>query len=957
VPAHLHLHTNFSLLDALPTPAEVLAAAAEAGFEFVAVTDHGYLAAWPSFLAEARSRGLKPILGLEAYLDPDWSEDSGKSQPQSREPYHVTLLALDDEGLKNLLLISNQAHLHRFHYKPQVHRSWLVKAGRGIAVTSGCVKGEVLSLIRHGDLEGAERVLRWWADALGENFYVEFQDRASEEFRRAYDILYELTSRLGLKMLFTNDVHFLRPQDYLAHSALVALGRGSTLAAVGEYAYGEDGYYLLSPDALVERAGRFPGSLAGLEDLLSRYRGYSGLPTAGVPLPPGLRADEAFEYLRTKVFEALSSARDLIRAHGRWLLEERLEYELKVISDLGFVPYMLVIADVVGLCRSLGIPVSVRGSGAASLILRLLGVTHIDPIAMGLYFERFLNPGRREPPDVDIDVASDRRQELICALRNRYGLGQVAQIGTYVTMAARAAFRDAARVLGYAAAHVDALLKPIPLGASLDELLAAAEQAGFNDPMLPVLARSFEGRIKAYGVHAAGIVLADKHLTQVLPLMWPVGTEKDKRFLDATVPVSQWDMDALTSLGFLKLDFLGSDTMRAVAETFQRTGLDWPAIRLDDQRAWRLLKAGRTGCVFQLEGAGMTRTLKEVSPRDLKELTAVVALYRPGPKEHIPEYVRGKLSGRVVPEGFEDIPELAGVTAETYGTLVYQEQVIGLFKLLAGYDASEADIVRKAIGKKIPEVMAAQRAEFIERGVQRGYPAHRLDALWALIEPFAGYAFNKAHAASYAYLAYVTAYLKARYPAYYLTAFLNAKLGDLDEQRVIIKDMLESGVAVLAPDVNLSQAYCVALSPVGPVRLGLKAVKGLGRSAEAVVTERERNGPYRTLAEFIKRTHRQLDIEGIKALIIAGALDAFGSRPALLRHVEYYRRLLLKPYKRHPRGRPTLGELEAMLREAAPGECPPPEAVLGFNPEPGYAIVRIPGTALAFRFNLRFPRT
>ncbi len=928
---HLHSHTEYSMLDGATRVRQALEKAARLGMPGMAITDHGVMYGVVEFYEVARAVGVKPILGVEAYVAP-----RSRFQREAREqdaPYHLTLLARDQEGYRNLLRLVSRAYLEGYWYKPRMDRELFAEHGRGIVALSGCLAGEIPQALLAGRVKEARRLAGEYAEIFGKDgFYIEIQDHGLPEQRRVLPELVELARRLGLKVVATNDLHYAEKADAPAHDVLLCIQTGSNVADPKRLRFGAEEFYLKGAEEMREVFRDLPEACDATLEIADSCQ--VELEFGGIRLPRYTPPDGSSEeaYLRRLVLEG---ARE---RYGDPLPPEvlsRLQAELAVIEGMGFAGYFLVVWDVVSYARSRGIRVGPgRGSAAGSIVSYCLGITSIDPLRYGLLFERFLNPERVQMPDIDLDFDERRRPEVIEYVRRRYGEDRVAQIVTFSTIKAKQAIRDAARVLGYPYGFGDKLAKMMPppvLGREwplekafeLSQELAEAYNKDPDARKVLDTARVLEGLRRQDSVHAAGVVISDRPLTEYMPVQ--------RKELDGPV-VTQFDMHAVEKLGLLKVDFLGlrnlsiiEDTCDLVART-RGTRPDVDNLPLDDPEVYAMLRRGETTGVFQLESPGMRTLLRILAPDRFEDLMAVVSLYRPGPLGegmHV-EYAERKQGRKPVSYLH---PDLKAILEETYGIIVYQEQAMRIAMELAGYSAAEADSLRKAMGKKIPEAMAAQRERFVRGCVEWGYPEALAEKLFEAIEHFAGYGFNKSHACGYALLAYQTAWLKSHYPVEYMAAVLTSVKGDKDKTGAYLNACRRMGIRILPPDVNLSEAD--HLPEGNAIRFGLSAIRNLGEHVvEAIVAERKRGGPFRSVEDFLARVGTPvLNRRILESLIKAGAFDSLGySRGGLLKVCESLLEAAAAARKAEEAGQASLFSLGTPAAEGR--ALPVPEEVL-----------------------------
>ncbi|HET8945022.1 MAG TPA: DNA polymerase III subunit alpha [Dehalococcoidia bacterium] len=918
---HLHLHTEFSLLDGLARIPELMDRAKMVGQEAVGLTDHGVMYGAVQFYKEAKARGIKPIIGIEAYVA------QGSRFDQEKQPYHMTLLAKNDTGYRNLLTLATKAHLEGYYYKPRMDRELLEQYHEGIIALSGCATSEVSRRLLDNRFEEAAKAARYYKDLFGD-FYIELQEHGITEHEPLSVGLHKLAQETGLPVVATNDVHYVKQEDGTVQDILLCIGTNSTVQEPDRFKMaGEFGcYYLKSEDEMRALFPEIPEAIdntwriAEMCDVNIEF-GKVRLPTADVP--PGVSPDEHLARL---------CRQGLARRYPGEPEEAvaRLDYELDVVRQTGFADYILVVQDFAQHARRREIPMAVRGSAAASIILYCLDVTDIDPLEHGLVFERFLNIERREMPDVDMDFAEDRRDEMIRYAAEKYGADRVAQIITFGTLGAKASIRDVGRALGMTYADVDRVARLVPvMPASFGVMTidkAFQEGPEFKqlydaDPTIGKLidtAKQLEGVARHASTHAAGVVIAPEPLMNFIPLQRPSSGDSN------ALPTTQFGMWDVAALGLLKMDFLGLTNLTilgtAAEVVRQSRGIEINLSQLPDgdEKTYAMLAEGETFGVFQLESAGMRRYVQELKPESIKDLAAMVALYRPGPMQHIPTYIRAK-------HGLEEIrhphPDLAGLLEETYGVIVYQDQVLIIAQKFAGYSLGQADVMRKAMGKKIRSIMKAEEERFMSGAQEKGYGKKDAKAIFELIEPFAGYAFNKAHAVSYANIAYQTAYLKANYPEEYMAAvMMNAGT----QQRVAeaYAECVRLGIPVLPPGVNKSgvnfSLEMTADERLG-IRFGLASVKNAGEGmAEGIVGARTANGAFGTLDEFFEKVDaKNLNKRALESLVKAGAFDSLAERAALLASLDRLLAYAQRVQKQRESGQGSLFDLMGASEQPA----------------------------------------
>ena len=892
---HLHTHSHYSLLDGLPKIPNLVDRAKKLGMDSLALTDHGVLYGAIEFYKEALKHKIKPIIGLEAYVAPNLLTDKRPKIDDS--PWHLTLLAENNEGYSNLLKLTTIAHLEGFYYRPRVDREALKKHAAGLVALSGCLGGEVAQLLLKDNYEEARRVTGVYVSIFGRNnYFLEIQSHpALPDQVKVNKGLIKLSADTGLPLVATRDSHYLELDDKEAQDAMVCVQTGKLISDTDRLNMTEVDLDFCSADKLAEFFDDLPEAITNTARIADRCQAELALGKWIFPdfaVPPQTTPDRHLaELARAGLQERISPVSEEAN--------ERLRYELDIISQKGYATYFLVVADFVAWARAQGIVSTTRGSAAGSLVAYALGITTVNPLEYRLPFERFLNPFRPTPPDIDMDFADDRRDEVINYVKQKYGEDRVAQIATFGTMMARAAVRDIGRVLGYPYALCDRVAKMIPFGSqgfhmTLDRALATTlelRKLYEEDPQVERmlnLARKVEGCARHVSVHAAGVVITPTPLTDYTPL------QRDPK---GEAIITQYDMYALDpnvsaqSVGLLKMDFLGIRNLSILGhavkliEQLHHIKIDLNKIPLDDKKTYKLLAKGETMGLFQLSGSGMTRYLKDLKPTTIHDIMAMVALFRPGPMNNIPEFIRRKHNSRLIT--YAD-PRLKPILERSYGILTYQDDVLLIAIELAGYTWAEVDKLRKAIGKKIPAEMAAQKERFIRGCQEHGkLPGEKAEELWKHIEPFAAYGFNKAHAASYGIVAYQTAYLKANYPSEYMTAVLTAESGDLDTVAEIIVECRRMGIEVLPPLLNESFENFTRLDDKH-IRFGLAAIKNLGTDiARLIITERQQGGLFESLEDFLRRIQaRSFNKKSLESLIKAGALDEWGDRQTLLDNME-----------------------------------------------------------------------
>ncbi len=935
---HLHTHSHYSLLDGLSKIDALVARAKEHGMTSMALTDHGVLYGAIEFYKKATKAGIKPIIGCEMYIT-DGSRHDKRPGIDNDKRAHLILLATNDVGYRNLVKLVTIAHLEGFYYKPRIDKEALRLHHEGLIALSSCLGGEVSQALMKGADETARTIAREYVDIMGAgNYFIELQMHANmPEQNSTTPKLISLARELGIGMVATQDSHYCTKEDAQAHDILLAVQTGNTIHDEKRFSMNQDDFSFCSEADMREKFASLPDDIvaealdntASIADRcnLTIELGVMHLPH--FPLPEG--HTDPSEFLTVLAHQGLTKRfGDAPATH----IIERLEYELGIIKQSGFAGYFLIVQDFVNWAKNKGIFVGPgRGSAAGSLVSYLLNITNVDPITYNLLFERFLNPARISQPDIDLDFADARRGEVLAYVGEKYGHDHVAQIITFGTMAARGSIRDAGRALGYAYDFCDRVAKVIPGGPVPDypgkrtgktylahciETVEEVKNLYQSDEQAKALidaACKLEGVVRHASTHACAVVITPKPLTEYVPLQQ--GTHENDI-------ISQYEMHAVEDLGLLKMDFLGlanltiiEDTLRMVQENHGVT-IDIDNLSLTDEKSFKLLRLAKTTGVFQLESSGMKRYLKELKPTDIEDIIAMVALYRPGPMDLIPDYVERK-HGRQRVEYLH--PSLEPILKNTYGVMVYQEQLMAAVRALAGFSLAEADVMRKAVGKKIKALLDEQEGKFKDGCAATGTPKAVADRFWELVEPFNRYAFNRSHAACYAMVAYQTAYLKANYPSEFMAAFMNSETGDIERIAFLVDEARSMGIQVLPPDINESaQRFRVVPNAEKPtLRFGLTAVKNLGVNiVEAIIAERNANGPYTDIESLVTRIqHKDLSKKSLETLAKCGALDKLGERNTLLANIET---LLL--HAKDKMKRVSMGQV-SLFGDALDSELPP----------------------------------
>ncbi len=914
---HLHCHSHYSLLDGASRIPELVERVKGLGMNAVALTDHGNLYGAIELYREAQAAGIKPIIGYEAYVAPGRRTDRD-AKGMSEASFHLTLLARNRTGFHNLIKMASVAYLEGFYYRPRIDKELLEAHSEGIICLSGCASSEFSMLILKNQLDEATRLAQWYAKVFGsDNFYVEIQNNGLDIQRTCAEGAIDIARKLSLPLVVTSDAHYLCQGDANAHDVLLCINTGKLRSEQNRLRYGSDQFYVRGPEEMYAQFPEHPEAVRRSQEIADRCDLQLDFKARHFPVFTPPKSKTAETYLRELCEEGL---RLRYGSQPPEVARQRLEHELGVINRLGFASYFLIVWDFVRYARENGIPAGARGSACGALVSYVLQISHVDPLEYDLLFERFLDPDRAEAPDIDIDFCQERREEVIQYVRQKYGEASVAQIATFGTLAARAAVRDVGRVLGIELPRVDQIAKMIPqqLGITLENALAQnpdLRREYENDQQIHELidiARRLEGTNRNAGTHAAGVVIADGPLTDFVPVQRVIakgdtgeaGTRRhgDPAIDDAeTVPASprlrvplsregittQWTMEDLEKVGMLKMDFLGLRTLtmldRAVKLVKQTRNIDIDLARLplEDAPTYALLQRGEAQGVFQFESGGIRDLLQRMKPDNIRDLIACTALYRPGPLGGgmVEAYVNRK-HGREKP--VYPHPFMEEILAETYGVMVYQEQVMRILNRLGGIELSSAYACIKAISKKKHDIIAERRAEFIDGAKQRGVSEQVATEIFDLIAYFGGYGFNKSHSTAYALVSYQTAYLKAHYPAEFMAAVLTSEIGNTDKIAEHVENARPLGLEVLPPDVNRSEADFTVRE--GNVLFGLAAIRGFGRKAsEAVVAERQAGGPFSDLFNFCERLDQRLVTKAaVETLVKAGAFDALGGKRAAL---------------------------------------------------------------------------
>jgi len=861
---HLHVHSEYSILDGACRIPELASRAAELEMPAVALTDHGSLAGAVELYREAGKAGIKPIIGCEAYVADD-------RRAQKKGYAHLTLLAESNEGYANLIKLASAGFLEGYYYKPRVDWELLAERSKGLIALSGCLSGRVCKALENGNRAEAETELGRLRDIFGaDNTFVEIQDAGLEVQKGINATLAEISQTTGLPLVATGDVHYLNHEDARAHEALLCIQSGDSLQNPSHWRFDTDQFYLKSPAEMAADFAGYPEAVRRTLEIAERCNVTMELGRILLPKFPVPDGRDAFDYLVELCEKGLQKRYGTVTSE----LQDRLKFELKTIKEMGFADYFLIVWDFIAFAKRNGIGVGPgRGSAAGSLAAYCLEITDVDPMQYGLLFERFLNPGRKSMPDMDLDFSVQGRDQVINYVADKYGRDRVAQIITFGTMMARAAVRDAGRVLDIPYGTVDRIAKLIPEGPKvyLDDCLkpgAELKKSYDEDEItrqIVDLAKPLEGLVRQDSIHAAGVVIGDRPLTDYVPLQ--------QKGHDQEV-VTQFAMGDVEALGLLKIDFLGLRNLDVIDKAEALTGVDIAQIPLDDSKTYQMLARGESVGVFQFEGSGMREALRQVKPTQFEDLIALVALYRPGPMGYIPVYGKRKAGQEQV--SFPD-ERLKPITGPTYGICIYQEQYMEIAKQLAGFSPAEADDLRKAIGKKIHTLMASLKDKFLEGCAANRVTPAVANQLWKDMEQAQDYSFNKSHAACYALIAYRTAYLRAHRPAEYMAALISSVMSTKDRVPFYVAACDEMGIEVEPPDVNVSAEDFRVVE--GKIRFGLNAVKNVGESAvRSILAAREEGGHFTTIWDFCERVDPQVvNKRALESLVKCGAFDSTGA--------------------------------------------------------------------------------
>ncbi|MDK2899414.1 MAG: polymerase subunit alpha [Patescibacteria group bacterium] len=909
---HLHNHTHHSLLDGLTKIPDLINQVKNLGMEAVAITDHGTMSGVVDLYKTAKASDIKPILGMEAYVAARSRHDRDPSKDKAR--YHLTILAMNNQGYQNLMMLSSKANLEGMYYRPRIDHELLEQYNEGLIILSGCAGGEVGEHIRGDDYEGAKEIAKWYKNLFGDRYYLEMQDHGHPESSCVWDqqtkvneYLDIMSKELDIPLVISNDGHYLTLDDKEAHEILLCVGTGAFLSDEKRMSLKDFELYVTDPRDIIKRWGKsHPEAIRNTKRIADRCNVELALGGILIPTFTTPNGETEKEYLDILAFQGLAwhygdvSRADSVnltveeaRKHIPQAALERADYELSVVDSMGFNGYFLIVQDFINWGKAQNIIFGPgRGSAAGSIIAYALCITELDPLKYGLLFERFLNPDRISMPDIDVDIQDTRRDEVIKYCSDKYGEDHVSNIVTFGTMAARAAVRDVARVLQVPYAESDRLAKLVPQpaqGRHIPLKVSVVEDADLKEAYQssPAAKEVFdfaiklEGTIRSHGVHACGVVIAPDVLVNYIPL----------EFAQKGVVTTQFPMGQVEELGLLKMDFLGLSNLTIINNTLriikkiENVTISLPDLPLDDKPAYELLQSGDTTGVFQLESAGMKRYLRDLKPSRFDDIIAMVALYRPGPMQFIDSFIKRK-------HGQEPItflhPKFENALKETYGILVYQEQFMQISKDFAGFTGGQADTLRKAVGKKKIDLMRKVKVDFVEGAIKHSGADPKLaETFWSQLEEFANYCFNKSHAACYGLIAYWTAYLKAHYPAAFMAALMTSDHDDIDRLAIEINECKKMGIKVLPPDVNESFVEFAVVPGKKEIRFGMDAVKGVGTAAVEEVLRARKDGKFVSVEDFAKRvTVGRFNKKAWDSLIKTGGFDSFGSRSDLLFNLE-----------------------------------------------------------------------
>jgi len=882
---HLHVHSHYSLLDGLARPEQLLKQAKEMGLDALALTDHGVMYGAIEFYSLAKKMGIKPIIGCEVYLAPNSLTD--KTPKIDSKFYHLVLLAKNKTGYYNLLKLVTIAELEGFYYKPRIDKEVLKKHSDGLIALSACAKGEIPSALLVDDYKKASQLAQEYQEIFGEdNFYLELQHHPElPDQKKINDGLLKLSKELNIPAVITTDVHYTKKEDKEAQDVLLAIQTGTDIKNQDRLSMKEMDLYFKSPEEIEKDFSKYPELFENIKKIVDRCNLELDLGEIILPHFTTLKGEDSFQYLKKIALQNFKKIYSIKNKEAK----ERFNYELEIIKKTGFADYFLIIHDFIRFTKEENILTNTRGSAAGSLIAYVLGITSVDPLEHGLYFERFLNPERIQPPDIDLDIADNRRADLINYITEKYGQDHVAQIITFGIMKSRMAVRDVTRALGHPYALGDQISKLLPQNITIDKALSIVPELrqlyGTDTDARDIIdmAKQLEGVARHASTHAAGVVISREPLVHYSPLQHSSRNDQEV--------ITQYDMYALEKIGLLKVDILGlanltiiKNALRIIKKVYGDE-IDLDKLGFEDKKVYKLLSDGNTVGIFQVESAGMQRYLQELKPTTFEDIIAMLSLYRPGPMEFIPSFINRK-------RGKEKIiylhPKLKPILEKTYNICIYQEQLMQIAHDLGGFSMGEADVLRKAVGKKIQTLLQAQKTKLIEGMIKNDIKKPIAEKIWAWVEPFARYGFNKSHSASYARITYQTAWLKSHYPNAFMAALLTSDFGNLDRIAIEIAECQRLGIEVKPPSVNESFAEFGTDKKTENIYFSLAAIKNVGEGVATIIQEeRQNNGIFENFTDFLKRMPRQaLNKKTLESLIKAGSLDCFGDRELMADHLE-----------------------------------------------------------------------
>ncbi len=926
---HLHVHSHYSLLDGLPKIDEILDHVKSLKMDSCALTDHGSLYGAVEFYKKAVAAGIKPIIGSEIYVAQGRMQE--KTPGINDKKYHLVLLAKNEEGYKNLVKLITKAHLEGFYYKPRVDEELLAQHSKGLIALSACLRGKVPYLVLAGKTEDAKKQALRYQEIFGKgNFYLELQHHPHlKEQAKVNKAFIAFSKELKIPLVATNDSHYLKPEDAEAQDILMLINTGARPDDPERITMKADDFSMRSPQQMIEAFKDTPEAIENTQKIVSACEfkfTFNKLHFPHFKTPNGKNADE---YLRELCEKGLTEKKSQFASLAE--AKKRMDYELSVIKEMGVSSYFLIVQGFVNWAKEKRIVVGPgRGSVGGSIVAYLLNITEINPLRHNLIFERFLNKGRISMPDIDLDFTDRRRDEVIDYVAEKYGRNKVAQIITFGTMAARAAIRDVGRAMQLSYGFCDKVAKMIPFGMTLDKALESVSEfrqlyeENEEARKLIDFSKKLEGCARHASTHACGVVISDEPLDNIVPLQHP--TQNDKTI------VTQYEMHSIEDLGLLKMDFLGLKNLTIIEDTLARVykvqnkKVDISGLPLDDKKTYKLFREARTTGVFQLESSGMKRYLKELKPTAFSDIVAMVALYRPGPMQFISEYI-GRKHGKKKVTYLH--PKLKPILESTKGICIFQEQLMQIAHTIAGFTLSEADTLRKAVGKKIENLLFEQKEKFIKGAVNNNIDKKIAEKIWEWILPFARYGFNAAHATAYAMIAYQTAYLKAHFPVEFMAALLTSEKGDTERISFLIGECRDMGIEILPPDINESFRNFSVVPGKNKIRFGLLAIKNVGGNViEAIIQERKKNGQFKSFSDFISRIDsKDLNKKSLESMVKAGVFDRFEERNKLLENIEQILTFNRSVRKQRENGQKTLFDgfssgqtLNIPLKEAEPAK-------------------------------------